>query len=250
FGYGLDPHDSTYHVTFDATDTEAAEALEARLGDLVTIDYGEVELRGRMDDGEPHWGGAGIRPYGTSFPTCTAGFTVRYPSGTKGSVTAGHCYAHGTRIYSGPQFYGKVDTSHHPLYDMDRINPAGEVFENKIHVDPCCPSVRRVTGRSNPSLHEFLCVSGMKTRAVCGIEVVSLSWRVCTSEACNLLFLARKPGQLVGQGGDSGAPSYTRPSPSTATIKGMEVAGTRYDNFLGEKVGVIEARLGVTVATY
>lgn len=250
-GYGLDAHTSTYQVTLDSSETDVADALKSELGDLVTIEYGNPERRGRLDDGEPHYGGAGIRASYEPSNTCTSGFTVRLSTGARGSLTAGHCYNNGANIYSGPQYYGlTAGESSYPAYDMIRINPNGETFDNKIHVDPCCPSVRTVTHRSNPGLHEYICVSGRLTRAVCGIEVVNTSYSLCDSDGCTHdTFMARKPGALVGQGGDSGAPSYTRPTTSTASIKGMEIGGTASDNFVGEKITHIEAHLSVTVAT-
>lgn len=259
FGFGLDAHTSTYEATFAESDADVANALKERLGDLVTIEYGTPEDRGRLDDGEPHYGGAGIRPGSENSNDCTSGFTVNLPGGGKGSVTAGHCFyltgngtLNGRNVYSGPEFYGEsAGASNFPTYDMVRISPQGESFTNIIHVDPCCPSTRTVTGRGNPSLHEFLCVSGMVTRAVCGIEVTNTDYTFCTAAVgCRPnTFVAKKPGELVGQGGDSGAPSYVRPTTTTAHIRGMEIGGTSFDNFVGHKVIAIENHLSVTVRT-
>lgn len=258
FGYGVDAHTSTVEVTFSAADSDVAQALKDELGDLVTIETGSPELRGRLDDGEPHYGGAGIRAGSQNSNHCTSGFTVNLPGGGKGSVTAAHCFkltgngeANGRSVYSGPQFYGQTaGSTGYPTYDMVRISPQGETFTNVIHVDPCCPDTRTVTGRANPNLHEFLCVSGKETRAVCGIEVTNLDYTLCAPDGCRTnTFVAKKPGQLVGQGGDSGAPSYIRPTTTTAHIKGMEIGGTSFDNFVGHKVIAMENHLGFTVRT-
>lgn len=61
--------------------------------------------------------------------------------------------------------------------------------------------------------------------------------------------MAKKPGQQVGQGGDSGAPSYVRPTTTTAHIRGIEIGGTSSDNFVGHKIIAIENHLNVTVRT-
>jgi hypothetical protein len=255
FGYGLDAHTSTYVATFNPEDSDVADALKARLGDLVTIEYGDLSRRGRMNDGEPHYGGAAIHPGNLSGNNCTSGFTVRLSNGNKGSVTANHCFrdsgdVNGRNVYSGSEYYGQTDGgSGFPEFDMVRIHPFGETYDNKIHVDPCCPDVRTVTGRGNPSVGEFLCVSGMVTKAVCGIEVTNINFNYCSGGCTPNTFVGKKPGELVGQGGDSGAPSYVRPTTTTAHIRGMEIGGTAFDNFVGHKVISIENHLNVSVST-
>jgi hypothetical protein len=250
FGYALDPHTSQFAVTFREADREVGEALARQLGEAVRIEYGQPSRRGRLDDGEPHWGGAGIGPFANG-NDCSSGFTVRLSNGTLGSVTAGHCYNNGQNLWSGPQYYGLTAAeSGYPTWDQIRIDPNGETFARSIHSDPCCPSSRTVTSRSNPAVSELVCVSGMVTRAVCGLQVTSTSASLCDADGCTTdLIRAEKPGSVVGQGGDSGAPMYTRPTTSTASIKGMEIGGTAADNVYAEKVTGIESHLGVTVVT-
>jgi hypothetical protein len=250
FGFHVEPRDSTVHVTFGPADTGVADAARQQLGAAATVSIGNPTRRDRLTDGEPHWGGAAIGFLNNRF--CTAGFVIRRNSdGVRGGVTAGHCFNNGANVYSGSQFWGTANgESGYPTWDMIRINSSTETYANRIHVDPCCPSVRTVTGRANPVLNELLCVSGYVTRAVCGIRVTSLNGQLCDPDGCTPgLFVASKPGSTVGQGGDSGAPSYVRPTSTTATIRGIEVGGTAPDNFYGEKVLGIEAHLGVTVAT-
>lgn len=143
------PLDVSRHVRPE--DAEAATALEERLGDLVTVGYDDIGDLGRLDDGEPHWGGAGIRAGSEGSNHCTSAFTIRLANGNKGSVTAAHCFSltgdgtlNGRNVYSGPEFYGQTEgASNFPTYDMVRIAPHGETFDNKIHTDPCCPSCCR-----------------------------------------------------------------------------------------------------------
>jgi hypothetical protein len=248
YGVYLDPRTATFNVTFNASDRDVAEALKNALGDSVTIEYGEPERRGRLDDGEPHWGGAGIgRPRSNNF--CTSGFAVRLANGNLGSVTAGHCFSNGQNIWSGPHYYGRAGgESNFPRFDMIRINPNGERFSPRIHTDPGSPSSRTVVSSGNPRRNSFVCVSGMVTRAKCGLEVTSTSAQLCDPSGCTRnLFRAVQPGETVGAGGDSGAPVYNRFARGTAAIRGMEIGGTSRSNILAHKVSSIEAHLNVDV---
>ncbi|HEX2051919.1 MAG TPA: S1 family peptidase [Actinomycetota bacterium] len=250
FSYYLDPRTSTFSATFDELDRDVGDALAKELGASVVVRYGGPSRLDRLNDADPHWGGAGIGP-APSANDCTSGFSVSISTGGRGSVTAGHCYNNGQNLWSGTQYYGlTAGESGYPTWDMIRINPNGETFTNGIWVDPCCPSGRTVTGRGDPSVGTLLCVSGMVTRAKCGLEVTSTSAEFCDAAGCTPgLIRAEKPGDVVSQPGDSGGPMYTRPTTSTATIRGMIVAHTSPSNVYAEKVSSVESHLGVTVLT-
>lgn len=249
YSFYLDPNTSTYHVTFSASDADIAAALEERLGDAVEIEWGVPQRDGRLDDGEPHYGGAGIRAGNESQNSCTSGFTVVLSNGNKGSVTAGHCYNNGQNIYSGPQFYGETQgESGFPTYDMIRIHPNGETFTNKIHVDPCCPDVRTVTEHSNPALGAFICISGMVTRAKCGLEVKDTNATLCSGGCTPNLFYSKKPGDTIRAPGDSGAPLYIRPTTTTAGIKGIHIGGGSPDESYAHKISTIKSHLNISVS--
>ncbi len=74
YGFYMDPATAQFNVTFSVEDRAAADALAASLGELVAIDFGEPSRRSRLNDGEPHYGGAGIGTYNNNF--CTSGFTI------------------------------------------------------------------------------------------------------------------------------------------------------------------------------
>jgi hypothetical protein len=259
YSFDLDPFTSTYDVSFNPGDDLAAATLQAQLGDLVSVDFEGVQRGGRLDDGEPHWGGAGIRPGSESGNICTSAFTVRVPTGNLGSVTATHCFKYtgngetnGRNVYSGPQFYGETaGGTGFPTYDMVRIHPQGESFDNKIHVDPCCPSVRTVTSSGNPGVGDFICVSGMVTRALCGLEVQSVTANFCPPDGCTPNTIrANRSGDVVVRHGDSGGPMYNRIGSASAAARGMIIGlnngGT---NVFGHKMSTITSHLNVTVAT-
>ncbi|MEX2323651.1 MAG: hypothetical protein WEA29_07785 [Acidimicrobiia bacterium] len=248
YGFYVDPATATFNVTLSPENRALGDALGETLGELVTIEYGEPSRRGRLNDGEPHYGGAGIGTLNNNF--CTSGFTI-VKSGARGSVTAGHCYSNGTSVYSGPQYYGySTGKASFPTYDMIRIASSVETYANKIHVDPCCPSVRTVVSDADTQVDNYVCVSGMVTRAVCGLRVVSMSGELCDALGCtpNLGIAEDPAGRTVGQGGDSGAPIYTRWSNNRAQIHGMEIGGTAPTNVYFHKISRMESILGMSVA--
>lgn len=248
YGYYYDVAEAAFVFTFSKDDANAAAALEKALTDFVVVSIGAPSRLGRLDDGQPHYGGAGIGTQNNNF--CTSGFTAA-KSGAKGSVTAAHCYAsNGLNVWSGPMYYGvTADRQPFPTYDMIRIAPNGQSFTNKIHVDPCCPSVRTVTAKGDTSVNEFVCLSGMTTRAVCGVKVVSMSGTFCDPGCTPNLGYGEKPGYVIAQGGDSGGPVYNRFSTSNAAIRGMIIARDNPWNVYFHKISRIEDRLGVTVST-
>jgi hypothetical protein len=173
------------------------------------------------------------------------------PNGNLGSVSAGHCFNNGNNIFSGSEFYGEArGESGFPRFDMIRIAPAGETFARRIHVDPCCPVVRTVVAASNPALNSFVCVSGMVTRAVCGLEVRSVNARFCDAAGCTPnLIRAVKPGERIVRPGDSGGPVYNRFGSDNAAIRGMIIAGNTGgagDRMWAHKVSTVRNHLNVS----
>lgn len=254
FGYFVDARTSTVNVTFGPDDQAVADALQAALGDAVTIESGTPDRLGRLDDGQPHWGGAGIQQRKNTRTECTSAFTVRLASGRIGSLTAGHCYVNyrnpnGHSVWSGPFFYGTTSgLSNYPRFDMIRIEPRGRRFSPKIHTDPGTPSSRTIAASGDPARGSFICQSGAFTRAKCGIEVTSVRTRYCDPSGCTRnLFRAEQRGQLVAKEGDSGAPVYNRFGRAGAAARGMVVARTKLDNFYGHKIRSIERHLNVRV---
>jgi hypothetical protein len=259
WGYYLDAHDSTYHVTVAPELGKHASLLTSRLGDLVTIEFETSALLDRMNDGQPHWGGAGIRAGSYNSNNCTSGFTVRLPGGNRGSVTAAHCFddgsgINGRNVESGTRDYGGQTAGAHdyPNYDMVRIGNGGHTWDNRIHVDPCCPVVRNVTASGNPSVGDFICNSGMTTRAICGLEVTAADM---TFGGRVHLVRARRGGDIIARGGDSGGPMYNRFGDSNAAARGIIVLGSGCDaqqrctTVYGHRISAVVNHLSVTVST-
>lgn len=262
WSYYLDAHDSTYHVAISPDAAEAAAVITGGLGDRATVEFEELSLAGRLNDGQPHWGGAGIRPGSEDGNICTSAFTVFLPSGNRGSVTAAHCFAdglgiNGRNVYSGNQDYGgqTAGASDYPSYDMVRINNGGHTWDNKIHVDPCCPSVRTVVGSGNPPTSiDYICVSGMTSRALCGLEILQ---RDGVFLGRVHMISARRGGDIVVRGGDSWGPMYNRSGDNNAIARGMIIGGsnclpnppTRCPVVWGHRISAVTGHLNVTVDT-
>lgn len=226
FNYGLDPADSTFHVSFDARYPAAAQALRRALGDRVAVQLGSYRIpTGRLDDGEPHYGGAGIRvgSGSTSNNTCTSGFMVRRNSdGRKGMAAAAHCFENNQSIYSGPQFYGVTADENVNNYDVIGIYSTTETYAPVIHVDPCSPCTRTVVNDITPLPNSYVCLSGMVTKAICSVKVISTGNGTCLPEGCVTgVIWAERWDRTIVKPGDSGGPMYTRVGSTGATINGM-----------------------------
>jgi hypothetical protein len=256
FSFSLHANDSRFHVSFDTRFAEAAAALQAALGDRAVVTVAETGRTGRLNDGEPHFGGAGIRNgYHSSLysNTCTSGFTVRRNAdGQRGAFSAGHCFANGNLIHSSSQLYGEAwGKFNFPAYDMIGIKSWSETYDNVIHTDSCCPVKRDVIGRDPAVVGDLVCFSGMVTRALCSIQVTAINGYFCDQYGCTGgLIEGIRGGGVIVRAGDSGAPIYTRYGSNAALATGMVIAAAGNGTIAyGEHIGVIESYFNVSVLT-
>lgn len=256
YGYSLDAATSTYQVSFDPAYPAAAAALQARLGRLGTVTLDKVSSSGRLDDGSAHFGGAGIRPHWSATNTCTSAFNVwRNSDWQPGSVSAAHCFGNGSTIYSGPKNYGHSwGVTQYPLYDIVGITKIGsEAYDNVIHVDPCCPSQRNVTGKHTTWAGDVVCLSGMVTKATCGVRVTDAYATVCYIGGICTPGVIRgvRNGEVIVRGGDSGGPVYSRTGTNGANALGMIIAMGDGGRVVYAEHGYhLENYLQVTIMTY
>jgi hypothetical protein len=256
FGYWLDAADSRFHISFDPRYPEAAAALREQLGGVAVVTLDGGDRTGRLDDGRPHYGGAGVG-VGTNNNDCTTGFVVRRNSdGLRGGVSAGHCFNNGQGIYSSTKYWGNAWGEYgYPTWDMIGVAAASETYQNRIHVDPCCPTTRWVTAKRNPVDNDVVCLSGMVTRAICGIRVIDDNGEACHVEGCTPgVMVGERNGDVIIRGGDSGGPVYIRSGSQNAIVLGVIICCQNIFTGTGttvyaEKVGTVEAHLGVTVVT-
>lgn len=258
FGIGYDPSYGAYVITMPPEARLQAQALRERFGDAIVIEEGTPTLYSRLNDGNPHYGGARIG-FGTDAKQqiCTAGFTLVRPDGKHFMATAGHCFTEGTFVYSGAEYFGFTSNEayNYPASDVILIESGTETYDRRIHVDPCCPVVRAIVGRADLVLNEYTCTSGAWTRAVCGARVIETGRTWCYLTGCREnLTIATRPGVTIAQPGDSGGPTYQRSGSNSAIITGMIVGGPcsagPCDTVHYHPVkGVIETLYGMTTKT-
>ncbi|NEA36886.1 S1 family peptidase [Streptomyces sp. SID13031] len=255
FSVYLDPSGNKYRVSFAPEDMEIGQALIRALGDRVDVSY-ELVARtqgGRLADAEAHFGGAKVR--GPSGANCTSGFTVVFPGGNWGSVTAGHCANNGDELTSGPERFG-VATGEWADAEFDMIAiEGGGVHTPRIYTDPrivdgVAVNQSTVVAAEDPIRTDRVCVSGAITGARCGAEVTSLNAEIHDSdEWIRDLIVATSPGVLIVPG-DSGAPLYSERWGNTVAINGMVIAREGIGRTIyAHKVSTIEDHLSVQVET-
>ncbi|BCJ77841.1 hypothetical protein CS0771_73850 [Catellatospora sp. IY07-71] len=253
FSYYLDAADSRYRVSFDPAYPEAAQALRDTLGDVAEVTLDGAARTGRLNDGEPHFGGAGLRAGSGATNTCTSGFIARRSDGRIGGTTAAHCFSNGQSIYSSTQYWGAASgETNYPAYDIMFVSSSAETYDNKIHTDPCCPTERFVTAKRNPVIGDSVCLSGMVTKATCGISVNSLQGVLCAADGCTYgLMQGNRGGDVIVKNGDSGGPVYIRTGTSNATAVAMIIgcSSSSCTSVLAEHLTSIESYLGVSVLT-
>ncbi|NUT38313.1 MAG: hypothetical protein HOV79_35150 [Hamadaea sp.] len=262
FAYDLNPVDSKLYVTVDARQEKAAAALAGLLGDRGVVTLGELSRMGRLNDGEPHFGGAGIRKgysSNTASNTCTSGFLLRdYDFSHAGITTAGHCFIGGAAIYSSTQYYGQSitpPTGEYPATDVMLIYSANETYDNVIHVDPCSPCTRTVNAKSYVVPGSAVCLSGMVTKAICSVIITGEDVTMCDGYGCTYgLLRGYRNGNTIVRAGDSGGPVYIRNGSTTASAVGTIVGGSGGRTSTSTTVYIqpydtIEAALGRWIAT-
>lgn len=93
----------------DLSDTLLAEIAKRFGTEAVAVRF-DLDIRpatptGRQDDNSPFYGGADIRPPGT---TCTSGFPWRNGTLWQGRLTAGHCAPNGGVVNTPTDLMGPV----------------------------------------------------------------------------------------------------------------------------------------------
>jgi hypothetical protein len=232
-------------LTGTATAEAAAAARQTLLRRVVTSDSVN-----RRDDAPPFRGGGGTTD--GQF-ICSSGFAVRTTTGVVRMTTAGHCFANGTavRTESGNRAYGTVsgrrlDSITHDRKDMELIGGrtyAGRIFTGGVVSNTSIPVVSAgtaVVGAGN------YCHSGRTTGERCGHTVTSTNAQVCTESGCKQPVISYRGGVLQ-QGGDSGAPFYTKNSRG-AFVRGHVIAGNSVTGYI-EPWTVLRSTYNVTIVT-
>jgi hypothetical protein len=209
------------------------------------------DLFHRLDDIQPFWGGASIQSGGG---TCTAGFTVRKPSGQRFMTTAGHCYAVGARVTTPTgRSVGRVTergTLNSWLFfinrDMELIG--GQSYSPRVYVGGVITTASKaVAGAGDPVAGVTgYCASGQTTGEQCNQTVQSTSAIVCTQTGCKWPVISYTGGPA--QPGDSGAPFYIPVGSGQVFARGAVIAGNGTTSY-AEKWSRISSTLGVSIVT-
>ena len=208
------------------------------------------DLFHRRDDTPAFYGGGGLSATGS---LCSAGYTVTNSTGNRWMVSAGHCYAVGTRVNteSNLRYFGTVTNRAlaslgQPGLDMELLNGqpyAGRIFTGGIFSSTSIPVVS--AGSASVGYTNY-CHSGRTTGEQCGHTAVSTTAQVCTATGCKFPVIAFRGG-VLSQGGDSGSPFYAK-NASGAWIRGHVIAGDGVTSY-AETWNKVAARYGVSIVT-
>jgi hypothetical protein len=204
----------------------------------------------RRDDTPAFYGGGGLL---ASNALCSTGYGVKLASGGQWMVTAGHCYAIGTRVNteSNLRYVGTVTNRSLPTLgggpiDMELLNGqpyAGRVFTGGVTSSTSIPVVS--AGGAVVGYNAY-CHSGRTTGEQCGHTATSTTAQVCTTTGCKSPVIAYTGG-VVQQGGDSGGAFYAKDA-SGAWIRGHVIAGNSTTGYV-EPWTQVAAHYGVSIIT-
>ena len=208
------------------------------------------DLFHRRDDSPSYYGGGGLL---ASNALCSAGYTVTNSTGNRWMVSAGHCYAVGTRVNteSNLRYFGSVTNRAlaslgQAGLDMELLNGksyAGRIFTGGVTSTTSIPVVG--AGAASVGFNNY-CHSGRTTGENCGHTAVSTNAQVCTQTGCKTPVIAFTGG-VLSQGGDSGSPFYAKDSRG-AWIRGHVIAGNGSTSY-AETWNKVATRYGVSIVT-
>ncbi len=207
------------------------------------------DLFHRRDDIPSFWGGASIRSGGG---TCSAGFTVRKPSGQRFMTTAAHCFAVGATVRTPTStLFGSVTqrgTLNSWLFLLNRDVEliGGQSYAARVYTGGVTStSSKAVAGAGDPVAgFTGYCSSGQTTGEQCNQTVQSTSAIVCTQTGCKWPVIQYAGGP--SQPGDSGAPFYL-PGSSSVFARGSVIAGDGTTSF-AEPWSRMSSAMGVSIA--
>ncbi|MFL6101576.1 MAG: hypothetical protein ACJ71T_16640 [Actinomycetales bacterium] len=205
----------------------------------------------RRDDIPNYYGGGGLTASGF---LCSTGYAVQNSAGTRFMVTAGHCFANGTTVFteSGLHTEGVVanrrlaSLGNGPI-DMELLTGQGywgRVFTGGVTSSTSAPVV--AAGAAFVGYTNY-CHSGRTTGEQCGHTANSTTAQVCTTTGCKSPVIAYTGG-VVQQGGDSGGAFYAKDSNGGIWIRGHVIAGNSTTGYV-EPWTQVASTYGVSIVT-
>lgn len=203
----------------------------------------------RRDDINPFWGGAAI----TSGGTCSAGFTVRKPSGTRFMTTAAHCWAVGSTVRTPTgRLFGSVTqrgTLNSWLFLLNRDVEliGGQSYAARVYTGGVTSSSSKaVVGANDPVAGVTgYCTSGQTSGEQCNQTVQSTGAIVCTQTGCKWPVIQYAGGP--SQPGDSGGSMYIPGATGQVFARGSVIAGNGTTSF-AEPWSRMSSAMGVSIA--
>ena len=207
------------------------------------------DLFHRRDDVPSFWGGASITSGGG---TCSAGFSVRKPSGARFMTTAAHCFGVGSTVRTPTgTFVGSV-TQRGTLNswwffdnrDVELIGGssyAGRVYTGGVF----STSSKAVVGAGDPVAGVTgYCTSGQTSGEQCNQTVNSTGAIVCTQTGCKWPVISYTGGP--SRPGDSGGSMYLPGASGQVFARGSVIAGDGTTSF-AEPWSRMSSAMGVSI---
>lgn len=235
--------------------TDAPASVTERL----VAENPEIELREakpaedlfhRRDDIPAFWGGASIQSGGG---TCSTGFTVRKPSGTRFITTAAHCFGVGATVRTPLSTFVGTVTQRGTLNswwffdnrDVELIG--GSSYAPRVYTGGIfSTSSKAVVGANDPVAGVTgYCTSGQTSGEQCNQTVQSTGAIVCTQTGCKWPVIEYTGGP--SQPGDSGGSMYMPGASGQVFARGSVIAGNGTTSF-AEPWSRMSSSMGVSIA--
>lgn len=172
YAFGFDPVSGSILIQSEAP-RSAFSAIERDFPGVVDYTRGEFHRAHRSNDTSPYKGGGTIWVNGVK--RCTAGFTMRWASGTRRMITAGHCMTDGT-VSSMGQVIRSAST--YPYYDIEQIS--GSSYGGYIYDEDS--GWATVMSAGKPTIGGTYCTTGDTTGIYCNWMLRSLGVTICYTE--------------------------------------------------------------------
>ncbi|MFF7442714.1 S1 family peptidase [Streptomyces sp. NPDC008122] len=211
---GYEPEKGLSRAQQDGESSEVAAATQKATGVAVTaMPKRRSQISARQDDYSPWWGGAGLRTPANSF--CSSGFSVYFPSGAPGMLTAAHCGMDGQFFDRQGELIGEAILKRRDL-DVTVIGVENGAVGGYYYDGPWSTDIgKHVIGWNTNYVGDYVCTSGAMSGVHCNNKVNSIEDDIVQDDGTHVgpvVFAQRTDLQDVSHSkGDSGGPVVTSP---------------------------------------